>query len=153
MTMIKLAGAIVPMMLALSACSSLPEQRQAQGQALRQAAFAEAAGAPVNRFDYSGVYSWEALGPRQMALYTRPDQAWLLSFNAPCYRLDTATGIALTSHQQQVWINFDKVTALHGGVPCTIVQIQPVDMRRLKAAQVAQRQVQLRERPSAATGQ
>jgi hypothetical protein len=153
MTVNKLAAAIVPMMLALSACSSLPEQRQAQGQAQRQAAFAEAAGAPVNRFDYAGLYSWEALGPRQMALYTRPDQAWLLSFKAPCYRLDTATGIALTSHQQQVWINFDRVTALNSGVPCTIAQIQPVDMHRLKAAQTAQRRIELRPRPSATAGE
>ncbi|MET0329995.1 MAG: DUF6491 family protein [Dyella sp.] len=151
--MIKHACATVLMMLALGACSSVPEQRQAQHQAQRQAAFVEAAGAPINRFNYTRFYAWEALGPRQMALFTRPDEAWLLSFKAPCYRLDTTTGIALTSQQQQVWINFDQVTALHGGLPCTIIKIQPVDMRRLKAAQTAQRQIQVRPRPSAAAGE
>lgn len=124
-------------MLALSACSSLPDQRPAQGQAQRQSAFSEAAGAPVNRFAYSGFDAWEALGPQQMVLYTRPDQAWLLSFKAPCYRLDTATGISLSSRQQQVWINFDQVTALPDGVPCTIVRIQPVDLHRLRVKPLA----------------
>jgi hypothetical protein len=135
--MIKRAGTVVVAMLALSACASVQEQRQVAPPGPRGAAFSEAAGAPVNRFDYTGFDAWEALGPQQMVLYTRPDQAWLLSFKAPCYRLDTATGIALSSRQQQVWINFDQVTALPGGVPCTIVRIQPVDLHRLSVKPLA----------------
>ena len=71
---ILLAGAA----LAVAGCSSVP---YAQRVAERQAAYAAAAGAPVNSFRFfMPMWSWEPLGSDQVAIYTKPKEAWLLDY-------------------------------------------------------------------------
>jgi hypothetical protein len=131
----------------LSACSSVPV---AQRDAQRQAAYDAAAGAPVDHFNFFDLYSWEPLGVNQVAVYTRPNQAWLLSLDGPCHNLPFATFIGLTSSLHQVSINFDKVLTGRGELPCTITKIQPVDLTTLKDIQTEQRQIHAEERAAAA---
>jgi len=67
----QIALALVAAVLA-AGCSSVP-------LAQRQAAYAAAAGAPVNSFRFfTPLWSWEALGPDQVVIYTKPKEAWLL---------------------------------------------------------------------------
>ena len=68
------AGALA--LAALTAgCSSVPYAQRVQQ---RQAAYAAAAGAPVRSFNYFSLYSWEPLSDTELAVYTRPNQAYLL---------------------------------------------------------------------------
>ena len=130
----------------LAACSSV---LYAQRLRERQAAYAAAAGAPVRHFDFFTLYSRESLGDSQLAVYTRPNKAWLLDVSPHCPRLDYSNSIAITSFAHRVSAHFDKV--LTGSpVPCVIEQIRPLDMTRLKQVERAQHAITAQPRPAAA---
>ena len=129
----------------LAGCASVP---RAERLSQRQAAYAAAAGAPVNSFRfYTQLWSWEDLGPDQVVVYTKPKEAWLLDVPG-CLELPFANAIGLTSNLNQVSINFDKVITGRNNIPCTIQRIRPVDVGRLKAVQQQQRQIKTEPRPS-----
>ncbi|MGN6655866.1 MAG: DUF6491 family protein [Rhodanobacter sp.] len=122
----------------LAACSSVP---LAQREQQRQAAYASAAGAPVRSFHFFTLWSWEPLGDRQVVVYTRPSQAWLLDLDGPCQDLPFTQAIGLTSSSGTVFNRFDKVLVGRSSMPCMITQIRPVDVRQLRVAQEAQRKI------------
>jgi len=125
-------------MAAVAGCSSVPS---AQSQVQRQAAYAAAAGAPVKSFRiFMPLWSWEPLGTDQVAVYTKPKEAWLLDVPG-CTELPYANVIGLTSNLNQVSIHFDKVITGRNQLTCAIQQIRPVDVGRLKGLQQEQRQV------------
>ena len=137
-----LAGAAAVL---LAGCASVP---RAERLSQRQAAYAAAAGAPVNSFRFfTQLWSWEDLGPDQVVVYTKPKEAWLLDVPG-CLELPFANAIGLTSNLNQVSINFDKVITGRNNIPCTIQRIRPVDVGRLKAVQQQQRQIKTEPRPS-----
>jgi len=122
----------------LASCSRVP---YAQRQQQRQAAYAAAAGPAVRHFHFVTLYSWEPLGDKQVVIYTRPNEAWLLDLGGGCPELEYTPTIGLTSMFNEVSINFDKILIKRGYFPCTITQIRPVDMARLKIEQQAQRKI------------
>ena len=133
----------------LTACSSVPyTQRQQQ----RQAAYTAAAGAPVKSFHFFNLWSWEPLSDSQLVIYTRPSQAWLLDLDGRCQNLTFTNAIGLTSSSGEVWVRFDKVRVGRGYIPCTIMQIRPVDVKRLRIEQEAQRTIDAQPRTPAAGG-
>lgn len=139
-------GVMLASMAMLTACSSVPT---AQRYSKRAAAYAEAAGEPVRSFRYTQLYSWEPLGESQLALYTRPTEAWLIDTTGPCRDLSYATSIILTSNMSNVQTNLDKI--IPGSptgipMPCYIGQIRPVDVAKLKAVEHEQRKVAGKER-------
>ena len=133
----------------LAGCSSVP---YAQVQAQRKAAYEAAAGAPVKSFRFTRtLWSWEPLGQEYVAVYTRPDQAWLL--NVPgCIDLPLANAIGLTSSVSEVRVGFDQVLTGRANFPCFIRQIRPIDVARLKGEQARQRTINAAPRPAAPTG-
>lgn len=132
----------------LAACSSVP---YAQRASERQAAYAAAAGEPVRSFRFFSLYSWESLGnDRQVAVYTRPNEAWLLDLGGNCPGLDLGTTLGLTSNLNQVMVGFDKVIAGRNDFPCTISEIRPVDVGKLKSVQQEQRQIRSEPRQAPA---
>ncbi|MEO5830371.1 MAG: DUF6491 family protein [Rhodanobacter sp.] len=131
------AGALVLAMLT-AGCSSVP---YAQRMQQRQSAYAAAAGAPVRSFSYFSLYSWEPLSDTQLAVYTRPNQAWLLDLGG-CQDLMFTNSIGLTSNINQVMVGFDKVITGRQNFPCTITGIRPVDVKSLKIAQEKQRKIE-----------
>ena len=134
----------------LAGCSSVP---YAQRQSQRLAEYAAAAGAPVRSFHFfSPMYSWESLSDQQLAVYTRPNQAWLLDVDS-CPNLTFANVIGLTSSVHEVSARFDRVLMGRNNFPCTIVQIRPIDVSRLRAAQQAQRKIDEKPREAAAGAQ
>jgi hypothetical protein len=127
----------------LGGCATSHPERESQ----RQAAYRAATGAPVRSFRFFGsLYSWEPLGDQQLAVYTRPNQAWLLDVPG-CNELPFATAIGLTSNMHEVMTGFDHVLTGHGNIPCTIMQIRPIDVGKLKAAQEARRKIEEKPRP------
>ena len=131
------AGAL-GLALLTAGCSSVP---YAQRTEQRQAAYAAAAGAPVRSFSYFSLYSWEPLSDTQLAVYTRPNQAWLLDL-AGCQDLMFTNSIALTSSINQVTVGFDKVVTGRNNIPCRISGIRPIDVKSLKVAQEKQRKIE-----------
>ncbi len=130
----------VTLAVALAGCASTPGRSDSE----RVAAYAAAAGAPVSSFRvFTPFWSWEALTDSQLAVYTRPNQAWLIDADG-CQGLTFATAIGVTSNMHVVTKGFDRVI-MHGAavnhLPCIITQIRPVDMAKLKALQQAQRQI------------
>ncbi len=126
------------LLVLLCACASAP---YAQRISERQAAYAAAAGAPVRNFRFFTLYSWEPLGDSQVAIYTRPNDAWLLDLGGGCPDISFVNTIGLTSNLNQVMVGFDKVLTGRNNFPCTISQIRPVDVKSLKATQLQQRQI------------
>jgi hypothetical protein len=138
-------GWVVACAALLGACSSVPYARRV---AQRQAAYAAAAGAPVHRFHFFTLYSWEPLGERQVVVYARPNQAWLLDVPG-CVDLPFTNAIGLTSNIHQVSVGFDKVITGRRNFPCTITRIRPVDVKKLKQAEVQRRTVEEKPRDAA----
>jgi hypothetical protein len=137
--MTRLHGLIVAVLAAgMAACSSVP---YAQREQQRQAAYLAAAGTPVQHFRFMSLWSWEPLSDSQVVIYTRPNQAWLLDLDGACQNLQYTNAIGLTSSFGQVSTRFDKVLTGRRYIPCTIQQIRPVDVARLKIEQEAQRKI------------
>lgn len=128
----------------LAGCASVPN---AQRRNDRQAAYLAAAGSPVSDFTFSSLYSWEPLSEKQLVVYTRPTQAWLLDLFG-CPGLLYSNSIGLTSNLNQVSARFDKVLTQRGYIPCTISQIRPVDVKRMRA--VVEEKRQIRSEPRSA---
>lgn len=134
---IVIPAAVAVLALLVTGCSSVP---YAQRAAQRQAAYAAAAGAPVNSFRFFSLYSWEPLSDTQLAVYVRPNTAWLLDVDN-CPDLSFVNSIGLTSNINQVMVQFDKVLTRRNSFPCTITRIRPLDVKSLKVAQQAQRRI------------
>lgn len=133
--------------LLVAGCSSVP---YAQRVAQRQAAYAAAAGAPVRHFNFYSLYSWEPLSETELAVYTRPNEAWLLDLGG-CYGLMFTNSIGLTSNMNQVMVGFDRVLTGSRNIPCRITGIRPIDVKSLKIAQEKQRKINAAARTDEAT--
>jgi hypothetical protein len=129
--------------LALAACSSVP---YAQRQATRLAEYTAVAGPPVTSFRFFTLYSWEPLDERTLAVYTRPNEAWLLQLGGGCPGLAFTPAIGLTSNLNQVSVRFDQVLTGRNQFPCTITGIRPLDIRRMKAARQERRTINAQPR-------
>lgn len=107
----------------------------------RLALYRAHAAAPVKSFRFlSRIDGWTPLGNAAVAIWTRPNEAYLLEIDGPCPDLDFAQAINLTSQFGIVHSRFDKVIPLvsAGGsepVPCHIRQIRPLDVKALKSAE------------------
>lgn len=110
------------------------------------------AGAPVRDFQYFNRLSgWTALGDSALAVWTRPNQAYLLEFAGTCQDLDFAPSIAITHFGSQVSAKFDDVLVLGGGpaairLPCRIDSIRPLDVKALRTSEKELREAKVQER-------
>lgn len=138
------------MVLLLGACAST-RMSDAQNLAL----YREHAGEPVNSFNYLGqINGWTPLGDSALAVWTRPNQAYLLELFGPCTDLDFAPAISLSNLGSRVSARFDQVY-VHGAgtgslrMPCRIQTIRPLDVKGLKQAQKELREAKVIEREAA----
>ena len=123
----------------------------------RLAMYREAAGAPVESFQYLGrIHGWTPLGDSALVLRTRPNQAYLLELRGTCPDLDFAHAITVSNLAGRVHARFDTVTVLGQGrfaIPCRIQQIRPVDVSAVRQAERELReQVEMTERPQDSGG-
>lgn len=137
---------------ALSACSSLPNQTEAE----RLALYRSHAGEPVPSFQYFGTLNgWTPLSDRALTVWTRPSQAYLLELSGPCQDLEYAIAISVTNTMGRVYSRFDDVIVRAGGgvsgsrFPCRILTIRPLDVKALKATQKEMREAAIVEREAA----
>ncbi len=136
------------LMLALAACSSVPKQTDAQ----RLELYRTHAGEPVKDFRYFGTLNgWTPLGDQALAVWTRPNEAFLLELTSHCVDLNFAPAISITNMMGSVSARFDDVIVRGGGrnvgrIPCRIDQIRPLDVKALREAQREMREAQVVER-------
>ena len=123
------------LLLAFAACAADPKIREADRLALYRAN----AGASVDNFQYFGrLDGWTPLGQSAVAIWTKPNEAYLLELDGTCLDLDFANAITVTDQFGRVYRRFDKVIVLSQGanqIPCWIRDIRPVDVKALKQAE------------------
>jgi len=109
------------------------------------------AGEPVKDFQYFGsLNGWTELGDSALAVWTRPNQAWLLDLGGPCLDLSYAPAITVTNMMGRVSARFDRVI-VHGSgpgphIPCRIDSIRPLDVKALRASERELRAAKITER-------
>ena len=91
-------------------------------------------GEPVGGFTAFNYDSWEPINRTQLVLRTTMNEAYLLTVDGTCTDLPFAHTIGVTTTGSQV-TKFDKV--LVRGHRCLIRQIQPIDVRQMRADQRA----------------
>ena len=127
-----LASSFALALAALGGCASSGPSERAS---LRLDQFEAAAGAPVDSFHFFDIQRWEQLGDEALAVWTRPNQAFLLDVR-PCRELEWTMGIGLTSTMNRVYARLDSVLA--GDLRCQITQIRPIDVAALKKLRQAE---------------
>ena len=96
------------------------------------------AGAPVRDFSYFGnINGWQPLGNSALAVWTKPNEAFLLDLTGPCMDLESAPAIVISNFGGRV-SNLDRVRPVGGGggpmrMSCRIKTISPLDLKSLKA--------------------
>jgi hypothetical protein len=140
--------ATIAVAAALASCARVGKDYTARMEA-RQQAYVTAAGAPVNSFHYFSLWSWEPLSDNALAVYTRPNEAWLLDLDGKCRNLEFTNHIGLTSSASEVSAKFDRVITGPADAPCFIKQIRPVDLTKLDSPQQGKpREVEETPRPA-----
>lgn len=130
--------------LLLAGCASSPRLSETERLQLHLAH----AGEPVPSFRFLGsIQGWSELGDKAMVVYTRPNESWLLQFDATCPGLPYATSIGLSSQFDRVHARFDRVF-VHDAIPasCRISTIRPLDSKALKADMAQLRQAKMEQR-------
>jgi hypothetical protein len=120
LTMLAVAG--------LAACSSIPP---AERNAQLLARYSEYAGPRVSDFRYYGHFqSFQPLGRDKLFVRTGMNDAYLVSV-FPCFNLEFATRVRITSSLGAVRSGFDDIVA--DGERCRISEIRPVNYRQLRS--------------------
>lgn len=132
----RLAALCVPLLLAipmLAACSSPgPRERMVENESEVQ----RYAGEPVKSFRFLRMDRFEILGRNSILVWTRINQAYLLTVDEPCFGLEFATAVGLSSTMNTVYRRSDDV--VFKDQRCAIAEIRPVDVKSLKAARRGQ---------------
>ncbi len=81
-------------------------------------------------FDFNRVDNWDSPDPDQVVVWTSPKEAYLLTLFGPCFALDHATTILLSSHGS---VRAGNDAVIVAGERCRIHRIDRLDARRLKA--------------------
>ena len=87
-------------------------------------------GEPVKSFTAMQHDSWQQISRTQLVLYTTINDAYMLTVDSNCPELPFAQTIGVTSTTSSI-STFDSV--LVRGNRCRIMQIQPIDVKRMKA--------------------
>jgi hypothetical protein len=91
-------------------------------------------GEPVSSFTALQKDSWQPISRTQLVLWTTINEAYLLTVTGNCPQLPFARTVGVTSTTSQV-TTLDSVIVR--GDRCPITQIQPIDVRRMKADRAA----------------
>lgn len=86
---------------------------------------------PVDQFNFWSMYKWQLVGPDKVVVWTTINDAYLLTVDTPCTELQWTNNVGVTSQASHtVMRRMDAVIA--GKDRCRIVEIQPVDYKRMQ---------------------
>jgi hypothetical protein len=123
--------------LAVAGCASdAPRLTNQQDQAL----YRTYAGKPVKSFPYfGGIRQWETVGDSGVAVWTRPDTAFLLDVSQGCLDLEWSPSLSMTTEHDRVHVGFNDILVQRTGDKavkrCRIQAIRPLDVKGLRNAQ------------------
>ena len=134
-----IGGIAIFALFVLSGCASSARMDPVEKLAL----FEAAAGEPVQSFRYFGrISGWTPIDDRNLAVWTRPREAWLLTIAGSCRDLMWVPAISLTNRTNRVHAGFDSVRVHRSGpagtsLPCRISTIRPLDTAKIRDAEKA----------------
>jgi uncharacterized protein DUF6491 len=114
-----IAGAVL-----MSACVHTPSYQE------RYAKYEPYLGEPIDSFTALTKDSWQPISRTQLVLYMTFNQAYMLTVADNCPELAYSNAVGVTSTTSQI-TTLDSVIVR--GNRCRIQQIQPIDIRRMKA--------------------
>ena len=125
LTAILLSGALA----AASVTTGYASELQSKGDKL-YAKYELYLGEPVKSFTALRHDSWQQISRTQLVLYTTINEAYMLTVDNNCPELPFAQTIGVTSTTSSI-TTFDSVLVRNDR--CRIMQIQPIDIKRMKA--------------------
>ncbi|WP_297802795.1 DUF6491 family protein [Arenimonas sp. GDDSR-1] len=93
---------------------------------------------PKSSVPFSRSYDFEPLGRHTVLLYESMSRAYLVEIEDFCPDLPTAMAIGVDNKTSTLNAKFDALRI--GGRSCKILEIRPVDVKAMKAAQKAERE-------------
>ncbi|HBK45113.1 MAG TPA: hypothetical protein DDZ67_01490 [Xanthomonadaceae bacterium] len=117
----------------------------------RLALYRAHAGDPVGEFRYPGRLSgWTALGNDALAVWTKPNEAYLLELGGGCVDLDFANTILITNMMGRVSARSDRVQVIDSprgfNIACRIQSIRPLQVKALRVSEKELREARGAER-------
>jgi hypothetical protein len=123
-----LSGCLLASLALIGACSGTPRRQGSDEELQRYMAYA---GEPVSSFSlFGGLDNWQSLSRDKIVVWTKPNDAYMVTVQQPCSDLSFAQRIGVTSTGTTVNKGLDFVTARHQ--KCTILEIRPVNYRRMQ---------------------
>lgn len=123
----------VVLMTGMAAVAGLAGVAQADTRATMQETlddYTPYVGEPVDGFTFWSLHKWKLAGPEKVIVWPTVKDAWLVSVEKPCPRLEWARGIGLSSQQSHlVQVRSDYVQV--GNQRCRIEEIRPIDLERM----------------------
>jgi len=111
--------------------------------AQRLALVSQYAAEPVRTVHVAHARSWESLGSEHLLLWSTPRRAFLLKLDGFCTDLSMTFDISLKYQSPVLSAGFDRVLVHDKGFgrhqECRILEIRPVDVKAMKAAERAAR--------------
>ena len=104
------------------------------------------ASAPKSSVPFARSYDFEPLGRHNLLLYESMNRAYLVEIEDFCPDLPTAMAIGVDNKTSSLSAKFDALRI--GGRGCRILEIRPVDVKAMKAAQKAAREAAKAAKPS-----
>ncbi|WCE03179.1 DUF6491 family protein [Pseudoxanthomonas sp. JBR18] len=137
-----LRGSLFAFAALLSGCASLGTSRLSAAQDVEL--FQSHAGEPIKAFSpFGGISQWETVGDSAVAVWTKPDTAYLLGVAEGCLDLEWSPRLSLSREHDRVYAGFNHVLVRRPGEKdakrCRIETIQPLDVQALRAAQARAR--------------
>ena len=97
--------------------------------------YADYAGEPVAKFRYTQLYNWQRSDDRTMVLWTKPSEAYLLTFANNCAEMSGKYSIQIGGVASVGGIvHTGDDVLIPGRASCRIAEIRPIDLVRLKKA-------------------
>lgn len=123
-------GCVVALAAILPLAGCATDRSIARANTYTEVDYAQYAAAPVQRFVTFGLQGWEVAGRDKLVIWNGVNEAYLLALGGHCPDLQWAQRIAVTSTTRSV-SKFETVRV--GDRRCTIDEIRPLDVKRLKA--------------------
>jgi len=127
----RLATAACAALVALAGCATTRHGRATLAE------IQPYAGASIDSFHFNRLHDWQAVDDQHVVIWADPWTAYLITTAGPCFELDFAWRLGVSSTLDRV----SRFEALFPGehARCPVADIQPLDVKRLNAARQAAR--------------
>ncbi len=148
---LKYAVVFLSLMAGTSIALEKPVQK-VDKYAQRKAFVSEFVGEAKNSVPFTRSYDFEPLGDDALLLWEASNRAYLLDVDQFCRNLTWAHAIQIDNKGSSINAKFDSIKVLSNNNSfndkCRILEIRPVDVKAMKAAEKAKRELEKAEKLS-----